>query len=289
MTAQLRVRVFVTLSLSALCAACGSCGEYPIYESMATGDTGKNAAMSLTIPIPGNTIGVANGDLLIAFAALKINPQLTGPSGWTLIPQLNGFNTAICGSDGEGIACNLTAYYRIDAGTESSVTFSWPKEGSPRQAAGAVLRYSRVDTTSPIGAIGHQSGSSNTPTAPSVTTTRSESRVLRIAVSEADNIRNSLTDKIFTGEPATSRLNILSFPPASVSLATGCGPPLSGCSYTNEAVGLAISDDGQKDVGPSGTAAWALPGTEQWLGVSLEIRKPASGPVIVMSLPRSRP
>jgi hypothetical protein len=282
----LRTRVILTLTAS-LCAACGSCGNYPIYEAQATGNTGKNAAMSLSIPVPANTVGNANGDLLIAFAAVKINPELIGPSGWTVIPQINGFNTAICGSDDLGIACNLTAYYKIADGSETSVAFSWPKEGSPRQAAGAVLRYSRIDTTSPIGAIARQAGSSNAPTAPDVTTTRSESRVLRIGVSEADNVRNSLTDTILSGDPAMSRLNILSFPAASVSLATGCGPPLSGCSYTNEAVGLAISDNGQKDVGPAGTASWSLPGTDQWLGVTLEIKKPGSTPVITMTLPRS--
>ena len=284
-------RAILTLAIALLCASCQGCPQYPIYENQATGNTGKNAASSLTVPIPANTIGNPSGDLLIAFAALKVNPAVVGPAGWTVIPQINGFNTAICGSDDLGIACNLTAYYKIADGQEpSSIMFTWPKDaGSPRQAAGVVLRYSRIDTSAPIGAVGVQSsGSSNAPTAPAITTTRGESRVLRIAVSEADNIRNSLTDTILSGDPATSRLNILSFPPAAVSLATGCGPPLSGCSYTNEAVGLAISDDGQKDIGPSGTASWTLPGTEQWLGVTLEIKKPASsGVVVTLSLPRS--
>lgn len=282
----MRARVLSILPLLVFLAACG---DYPVYEAAATGNTGKNGAMSLSIPVPASTVGTAKGDLLLALAAVKINPALTAPAGWTVIPQINGFNTAICGSDGEGIACNLTAYYKIAAGDETSVVFGWPTEGAPRQAAGAVLRYSRIDASAPIGAIGTQAGSSNTPTAPAVTTTRSESRVLRIAVSEADNVRNSLTTTILSGDPATSRFNILSFPPASVSLATGCGPPLSGCSYTNEAVGLAASDDGQKNAGASGTATWSLPGTEQWLGVTIEIKRPAPASVIVSSLPMKQP
>ena len=79
----------------------------------------------------------------------------------------------------------------------------------------------------------------------------------------------------------TVRFNLVSFPPASVSLATGCGPLLSGCSYTLEAVGLAGSDDRQKPAGPSGTASWSLPGDDQWVGVTIEIKRPPdSGPVV---------
>ncbi len=281
-----RARVLFTLATLTLATACiPACGKEPIFESVATGSTGKNAAMSLSIPVPASTLGNANGDLLIALAAVKINPELTGPQGWTVIPQINGFNTAICGSDDEGIACNLTAYYKVASGSETSISFGWPKEGSPRQAAGAVLRYSRIDSSAPIGAIAKQPGSSNAPTAPSITTTRGESKVLHIAVSEADNVRNSLTDKVLGGDPPVSRFNILSFPPASVDLSTGCGPPLSGCSYTNEAVGLAASDKRQKVVASSGTASWSLPGTEQWLGVTIEIKSPAPTGVIATTLP----
>ena len=151
-----------------------------------------------------------------------------------------GFNGAICGSDDEGIACNVTVYYKIANGSETAANFSWQ---SLYQAAGAVLRYTRVDATTPIGATAKQAGSSNAPTAPSVTTTRSDSRVLHLALTEADNVQNSLSTVILSGDPPTLRFNLHSFPAASVSLATGCGPPLSGCGqYINEAVGLAGSD-----------------------------------------------
>ena len=255
------------------------CGQEPIFESVATANTGKNAGTSLSIPGPASTTGSASGDLLIAVLGVKINPLITAPPGWTALPGMAGFNQTICASDDEGIACQMSAFYKIAGGSETSVTLTWP---TLYQAAGAVLRYSRFDTASPFGAIGKQSGSSNAPTAPSVTTVRSESRVLRIALSEADNVRNSLTTTILASDPAISRFNLVSFPPASVSLATGCGPPLSGCSYTNEAVGLAASDDRQKTAGPSGTASWSLPGTDQWVGVTIEIKRPppSGGPVV---------
>ena len=254
------------------------CGQEPIFESVGTSNTGKNAATSLSSPVPASTMGSASGDLLIAVLGVKINPIITAPSGWTALPGMAGFNGTICASDDEGIACQLSAFYKISSGSETSANFSWP---TLYQAAGAVLRYSRFDAGSPFGAIGKQSGSSNASTAPSVTTLRSESRVLRIALLEADNVRNSLTTVILASDPPTLRFNLVSFPPASVSLATGCGPPLSGCSYTNEAVGLAASDDRQKTAGPSGTASWSLPGTDQWVGVTIEIKRPpGSGPVV---------
>lgn len=254
------------------------CGKEPIFESVATANTGKNKGSSLSIPVPASAQGSASGDLLIAVLGVKINPELTPPAGWTALPGMAGFNQTICASDDEGIACQLAAFYKIASGTETSANFSWQ---SLYQAAGAVLRYSRLDAASPFGAIGKQSGSSSAPTAPSVNTVRSESRVLRLAVTEADNVKNSLNTVILASDPPTVRFNLVSFPPASVSLATGCGPPLSGCSYTLEAVGLAGSDDRQKPVGPSGTASWSLPGGDQWVAVTIEIKRPPdSGPVV---------
>lgn len=259
------------LVLAACTLLLAGCDKAPMFESVATASTGKLKGSSLSIPVPASAMGVAGGDLLVAVLGAKVNPEITGPAGWTVVPGMAGFNGAICASDDEGIACNLTVYYKIADGGESSANFSWQ---SLYQAAGAVLRYTRVDTGAPIGATAKQSGSSNAPTAPSVTTTRSDSRLLRIALTEADNVQNSLTSVILSGDPATLRFNLHSFPAAAVSLATGCGPPLSGCGqYINEAVGLAASDSRQKNAGASGTASWSLPGTEQWLGVTLEIKR----------------
>jgi hypothetical protein len=57
--------------------------------------------------------------------------------------------------------------------------------------------------------------------------------------------------------------------------------PGHATTYINEAVGLAASDERQKPAGPSGTAAWSLPGTDQWVGVTIEIKRPPdSGPVV---------
>lgn len=258
-----------------------ACGKAPIYEAVATSYTGKEGATSLSIPVPASTQGNAGGDLLVAVLGVKINPSTVGPSGWTVVSGMGGFNGATCASDQEGIACQLTAYYKIASGSENNASFSW---STIRQAAGAVLRYSRIDASAPIGASGQQRASTAAPTAPSINTTRSESRVLSIALSEADDVDDAgagLTDRVLGGAPTTPRFNLVSFPSASVDLSKGCGPPISGCSYTADAVGMAASDIRRQVMGATPAVSWTLPGADEWVAVTIEIRRPPdAGPVI---------
>jgi hypothetical protein len=255
-----------------------SCGKAPVFEALATAGTGKNGASSLAIPVPASTQGDSSGDLLVAVLGVKVNPSTSGPSGWTAVPGMGGFNGATCSSDQEGIACQLTVYYKIAAGGESTANFSW---GTTRQAAGAVLRYSRIDPSAPIGATGQDKGSSNAPTAPGITTSRGESRVLSIALAEADDVRNSLTETVLSGAPTTPRFNLVSFPLASVDASIGCGPPLSGCSFTMDAVGMAASDIRRKTMGSTPPVSWSLPGDDQWVAVTIEIKRPPDGGVVI--------
>lgn len=270
------------IALLAGCLLAVGCNDAPRFEGAATSNTGKNGASSLSIPVPASTIGGANGDLLIAVLGVKVNPGTSGPGGWTAVPGFGGFNGATCGSDQEGIACQLSVYYKISNGSESSASFSW---GTTAHAAGAVLRYTQVHQGTPIGATGEQSGSSGSPTAPSVTTTVNETRVLRIALTEADDIKGSLGGSlILGGAPATVRFNIVSFSDASSDPSKGCGPPLSGCLFTTDAVGLAASDARRKNAGATGTASWSLPGSDQWVAASIAIRPESSGGAVVSML-----
>jgi hypothetical protein len=266
------------LAVAAALILLPGCGKAPIFEAMATGSTGKNGGTSLSIPVPASTQGQASGDLLVAVLGVKVNPPTSGPSGWTAVSGMGGFNGATCASDQEGIACQLTVFYKLASGSETSASFSW---GSTYQAAGAVLRYSRIDASSPIGDTGIQNGTSSSPTAPSVTTVRSESRVLSVALSEADDVRDSLTDLVLGGAPTTPRFNLVSFPAASVDPSNGCGPPLSGCSYIMDAVGLAASDIRRKTAGATPTVSWTLPGNDQWVAVTIEIKRPPDTGVVV--------
>ena len=242
----------------------------PRFENVATSGTGQDGATSLSIPVPPSASDDAAGDLLVAILGVKGNPNTQGPSEWAAVPGFSGFNGATCVADTQGIACQLAAFYKIADGSESSATFSL---GSTQQAVGAVVRYANVNTRSPIGAAREQRGASSTPTAPVITTTRDNSRVLRIALGDADGVAAFLSGSLVLGnEPPSLRFNVVSFQDSVTDPVNGCGPPLSACSGTAGAVGLAASDARRSAAGPSGTAKWSLPGGDQWITASIEIR-----------------
>ena len=245
------------------------CGSSPNFEDAVTNYTGPAGASSLSIPVPSGESG--GTDLLIAILGIQANPNTSGPEGWTAVRDFPGFNGATCQADGGGTACQLAVYYRIADGSETTASFRW---GVMRQAAGAVLRFSNVDTNAPIGVARPDRGSSATPTAPTITTTRDGSRVLRIVVCELDEAGTFLAGSLaLTGEPRSARLNIVSFPDALTDPANGCGPPLSECDATIRAVGLAVSDTRHGTAKASGPAPWELAGGDQWLTASIEIKR----------------
>ena len=245
------------------------CGPTPNFETALTSDTGPAGASSLSIPVPPGASGSA--DLLIAVLGIQGNPNTSGPDGWTGVRGFPGFNGAICQADGGGAACQLTVYYRIADGSETAVSFSW---GVVRRAAGAVLRFSNVDTNAPIGVARLDRGSSDVPTAPTITTTQDGSRVLRIVVCELDEAGTFLTGALaLTDEPPSSRINVMSFPDAVTDPTNGCGPPLSACDATVRAVGLAVSDTRHATATASGPVSWELAGGDQWLAASIELKR----------------
>ena len=247
------------------------CGPSPNFESAGIGRTGVTGAGEVSIPVPPGENG--SGDLLVAILGAPGNPNTSGPEGWTSVPGFGGFNGALCQSDGQGTACQLTVFYKIADGSESTASFSW---GGRRQAAAAVVRFSNVDVNEPIGAVGQQRGSSDTPRAPTIDTTRDGSRALRIAVGELDEAGRFLRGAVaLADEPPSSRLSIVSFPPAADDPTNGCGPPLASCDQIERAVGLAVSDTRHASTGPSGPVSWELGGGDQWLTATIEIKRPA--------------
>ena len=252
---------------SLLLVGCGS----PSFESTATNRTGVDGVGALSIPVPAREGG--SGDLLVAILAVQGNPNTMGPDGWMNVPGFAGFNGATCGGDGQGTSCQLAVFYKVADGSETSASFSWRPA---RQAAGTVLRYSNVDRSAPIGATRVGRGSSSAPTAPVITTTRDGSRVLRVVVTETDDAKGFLIGSVvLQDEPNTARVNIVSFPDALTDPTTGCGPPLSECDATDDAVGLAVSDAYSGGAGGSGAASWELAGGDQWLAASIEIKAPS--------------
>ena len=165
---------------------------------------------------------------------------------------------------GGGLECQLNVYWKIADGAEVSAGFHFGP--NPRQAAGAVLRYSGVDAADPIGPHATASGNTIAQMAPAIVTTEDDNRVLRTAAADGAQAKTELEYG-----PADERWNRASTWPFG-----------SGSSYTLDAIVTAGSDACQPIAGDSGAAGWSLPVAEQWVAVSLAIRPPSSsGPVVV--------
>ena len=131
----------------------------------ATPGTFRSASSATNTPITGLTIakpaGTATNDVLLASLTLRGSAiTITPPAGWTQVR-----------SDANGSTVNQTVYVKVAGGSEPAsyaFTFSVPVAA----AVGGIVGYSGVDTTTPIDVHGGQTNaSSNSVTAPSVTTT----------------------------------------------------------------------------------------------------------------------
>ncbi len=209
---------------------------------------------SLSLSVPAGTAG----DLLVAVVGVAVNPSTTTPAGWT--PIIAGFNGCTSAAEsGLGIRAQLSAWWKIADGSETTVSFTFGP--NPRQASGGVLRYSGADPSNPIGPFACGNGSSASPTAPSVTTVTADNRILRLVVTDANQVK-----ALFSSEPATKRFEIES--------TTVFGP---GTAYTLDAVVTAASDSSLAVAGPTGTAAWALPSPDEWAAMTVAVQPPAGG------------
>ncbi len=117
---------------------------------------GVNATTTtLTLDAPS---GVEAGDVMLAEVAVRGTPRITRPAGWTAIrsDKTSGQKQSI--------------YYKVATATEPT-TYAWAFSRA-KPAAGGILDYAGVDTSSPIDAVGGQVNTSSTSlTAPSIVTT----------------------------------------------------------------------------------------------------------------------
>ena len=252
---RLTVVLVAAALLAGLAIAPAAAAQAPAFQSVVTARTNNpsfngGADYGITVGVPPGPAG----DLLIFLVGVKINPSTTMPAGWT--PIVAGFNDAICASDPSiGIRCQLSAFWRVSDGTETSVSVTFGPS-VVRQASGAVLRYSGADTTSPIGTHATQKATDSNVVAPSVTTSEADNTVLFVALTDADDAQS-----LFTSQPPTARFQQESTAPF--------GP---GSSYTNDAVVLAASDRSYAAAGATGTVSWTLPAAEQYRTLSIPIR-----------------
>jgi len=139
----------------------------PSYASD-TSAVASTATATLGISRPS---GTASGNLLVAGITVGggSGTTVTAPSGWTLVrPRTDGTNVS------------LLTYYKV-AGSSEPATYSWNLSPSVR-ASGGIIRYTGVNTASPINTSNSLTGSDTTSpyrvTTPSVTTTTNQTALV---------------------------------------------------------------------------------------------------------------
>ena len=168
----------------------------------ASSDQTSNGAVASTLYINKPSATVQN-DLLI-MAVSSTYPVSTGPSGWTLIEQVD---------PPSGNPESLTVYYKIATGSEPS-KYSLVLS-SAIQSRGVILRYTNVDTGSPIDAhASNYDWASGTIVTPDISTSHANTKILRIgALAVMTNTFDSLAgyNLQYKYETSSSDSNIVVF------------------------------------------------------------------------------
>jgi len=160
----LRKLVFVTLIASF--GGSLNAQSTPVFETASTAVSVKRSNDPvITIAKPA---GTQPGDLLVAALMLgrgeKVN--VSAPSGWTLIRRTNN-----------GRSLGMAAYYRV-AGVSEPETYSFLTDKKTPVWAAGISRISGTDNANPILASGGAVDRRSNVTAPSVSTTGTDSLVL---------------------------------------------------------------------------------------------------------------
>jgi len=242
--------------------------EEPNFESVSTAMRDKSnggGANLLTISKPS---GVAIGDLLLAAIAVDGDKTVTAPTNsnpWMLFNEgsSNGGN-----NDGTSLAI----FYKIaDASDVSASSYTFTASANA-QMAGAILRYSNVDTSDPINSVfgvANAPAESNMPTAPDVTSPINLPKVLRIFAADDDELpvtHPSGHNDIVELESRTGQGN--SFP---------------------DRVTLGIAEKNtQQGIGSTGDGKFTISGSEQWRAITILINPaPGSGNAPSFATPTS--
>jgi Tfp pilus assembly protein PilV len=131
------------------------------FRSAASAVTAGGTSVTVTTPS-----GTTSGDVLLAAIMIDSNGSIPTPSGWTLI-RTDAANTTV----------RLGLFYKVAGSSEpASYTFS----GLPTNSyvVSGINAYSGVDTSSPIDVSGSSTGTSATASAPSLTTTQTNTQLV---------------------------------------------------------------------------------------------------------------
>jgi prepilin-type N-terminal cleavage/methylation domain-containing protein len=213
----------------------GGTGEV-VFEEFTEAIVGSNAN-SITISTPP---GVSAGDLLIA--AVVADGNLSSQ----LIPPAGGGWTEIDLSQQTG-AVTLGIWWKLADNPESSShQFSWG--GVAEQAYGWIMRFTGHNPGSPINASAVAGGSSGAPECPAVTTTVTNSLILRMGGFDDDDIT--------IDSPGLGSCTAITMDKSN----SGSGTCSGGAGYLK-----------QSAAGSSGTVSFSLTASEQYRTATVAI------------------
>lgn len=229
---------FFLLSLASIPDASAACpGVFPTgdpvemvgCEEAASGNANINN-INVPVPTPGS---VAVNDYLVAVLSTANNENFNTPAGWNLLSSQNN-----------GTDVDLAIYTRTSNGAEpANYNFSW---GSNEEVYAFMMHFTG---TSGVDVFNISTGTSATPTAPSVTTSSANNLILRVAGFDDDDIViNPAT--VIAGHTSITQNESSS----TAGNSSGAGAYLT-----------------QVGAGASGTANFALTASEQWVTATLAL------------------
>jgi hypothetical protein len=127
----------------------------PTFRGVSTIFDSASAVTNVTVNVPS---GLTQGDIWLAHIVVydKVSNAPSAPTGWNLIRH-----------DGPGTTNNSTSwfYWKKAGASETAATFTI----SSQYAMSCSIAYSAADESTPIDVTGGQSGTSSSPSSPSVT------------------------------------------------------------------------------------------------------------------------
>ena len=229
------------------------------FGSVSTAQNGApgGSTGTLTITKPSST---TSGDFLIA--AITFNGGTgtsftTVPTGWTLVRRTDSTTQV-----------GMATYYKVAGGSEPA-SYAWAinNGSSTPRMSGGIIRYTGINTSTPVDVHGDNDGNNDTPIAPSVTTTQTNDRV--ITFFGVDN------DETFsTPASTTERYDIT--------------------NSDNSGPGSAADDFIQASIGSTGTKTSDNSGSsnDQWVAQTIALKEAVvdvTAPVISQVTPVSTP
>ncbi len=217
----------------------------PVVQSQSADTVVSTNGDNIVITKPS---GVVSGDLMLMFLSTDGNTVLNTLSGWTVVEET---------TTSAGDKCTLTILSKVAGGSEpADYTFTG---GGNQTRAGIIFRIDGQHATFKDVSGIDNTGNSNTPTAPTVTTTVANCLVLCSYAQDDDSAPN-------THPGSTTEL-------ADFDSGGGASPAstLGVASYT------------QVSAGATGTRAWSDANNVQWIGCQVAIAPVAAAGGRIMS------